>query len=92
MTKNLILGMILARFWTKGGPQNLFRGFYLYLILYIVASYHCMLFQGKLMNQTWQNGKKTGFRPIFGPSGPNSGRQFFFFFKNLASLVTSYHG
>ena len=27
-------------------------------ILDIVASYHCMLCQGKLMNQTWENGKE----------------------------------
>ena len=38
-------------------PQFLFD-FYLYYMLYIVASYHCMQFQGKLMNQTWENGEK----------------------------------
>ena len=36
-------------------------------MLYIVASYHCMQFQGKLMNQTCENGKKPSFRPNFGP-------------------------
>ena len=27
-------------------------------MLDIVASYHCMQFHGKLMSQTWENGKK----------------------------------
>ena len=26
-------------------------------MLHFVAHYHCMQFQGKLMNQTWENGK-----------------------------------
>ena len=26
-------------------------------MLYIVPSYQCMQFQGKLINQTWENGK-----------------------------------
>ena len=62
-------------------------------MLDIVASCHCMQFQGKLTNQTRGNGKKPSFRPDFGPFGPNVGGQFFFFFfKNLASIVTRYHG
>ena len=40
------------------GPQNFFHGLYLYNMLDIVPSYHCMQFQGKLQNQTWENGKK----------------------------------
>ena len=40
------------------GPQIFFRGFYLYQMLDIIANYHCMQFQGKLMNQTWENDKK----------------------------------
>ena len=40
------------------GLRNFFPGFYLYM-LDIVASYHCMQFQGKLKNQTWETGKKT---------------------------------
>ena len=60
-----------AQFWPKFGPKKLFRGFYLYQILYIVASYHCMLFQGQLMDQTWENGKKPSFGPHFGPFDPN---------------------
>ena len=37
-------------------------------MLEIVASYHCMEFQGKLMNQTWENDKKNLI------SGPILGR------------------
>ena len=33
-------------------------------MLHIVASYHCMQFQGKLMNQTWENGKNLVSGPI----------------------------
>ena len=52
-----------------------------------------MQFQGKPLNQTRENVKKPSFRPDFGQLGPNSGYQtFFFFFKNLASSVTRYHG
>ena len=39
-------------------------------MLDIVASYHCMQFQGKLMNQIWENGKKPSFGPDFGPLLP----------------------
>ena len=35
------------------------------------------------MNQKGENGKKPRFGPEFGPFGPNSDCQFFFFFKNL---------
>ena len=43
------------------------------------------------MIQIQVNGKKPHFGPELGPLNPNSGRQFFFF-KNLASSVTKYHG
>ena len=59
-------------------------------MLDIIASYHCTHFQGKLMNQTSENGKKHSFRFDFGPFGPNSGCQISFF-KNVASSVTRYH-
>ena len=45
-------------FGPNSGPPNFFRGFYLYLMLDIVASYHCIQSQGKLMNQTCENCKK----------------------------------
>ena len=38
-------------------------------MLDIVASYYCMQFQGKLMNQTWENGEKTSFGTDFGLFG-----------------------
>ena len=50
-----------------------------------------MQFQGKLMNQTCENGTKPSFGPDSGPFGPNSGRQHFIF-KNLAPSVSRYHG
>ena len=41
--------------------RNFFQKFYLYYILDIVASYHCMQFQGKLIKQIWENGEKALF-------------------------------
>ena len=55
------------------GQQKFFHRFYLYGMLDIVRSYHCMQFQGKLMNQTWENGKKPSFWTDFSPFGPNVG-------------------
>ena len=43
----------------------------------IVASYHHMQFQGKVMTQFQQNDEKPHFGPDLGPLGPNSGHQFF---------------
>ena len=37
-----------------------------------------MQFQGKIMNQRLENGKKTSFGPNFDRFVPNSGRQFLF--------------
>ena len=45
-------------------------------MLDIVASYDCMKFQGKLMNQTWENDKK-----------PNSGINFHSFGLNLGPKI-----
>ena len=39
------------------GLQDFFRDIYLYY-LGVVPSYHPMQFTGKLMSQTWENGKK----------------------------------
>ena len=44
------------------------------------------------MIQTQENGEKTHFRSHIGSLGPNSGRNFFFFSKNLVPSVTRYHG
>ena len=37
-----------------------------------------MQYLGKLMNQTWENGKKINFGPNFGLFGPKLGLQIFF--------------
>ena len=71
MAKKLVSGPILAPL----GLKKNFRGFYLNQMLDIVASYHCIQFQRKLMNQTWENSQKHGFGPDF---GPNLGGQIFF--------------
>ena len=62
-------------------------------MLDIVASYHCMQFHRKLINQTWESGKKTSFEPDFGPFEPNSGRQFFFliWLRQPLDIMVSYH-
>ena len=56
-------------------------------MLDIVASYQCMQFQGKLMNQTWEYGKKPNFEPNFGLFGPNMGLQNLLheFFSSISS-------
>ena len=62
-------------FWPKFGPQNFFCELFLYEMLEIIASYHCMPFQEKLLNQTWQNGRKPSCRPDFGLFWPKFGPQ-----------------
>ena len=58
MAKNLALGLILAPLGQIWAPNIFFHGFHLYKMLEIVASYHCMLFLEKLMDQTWPPPKK----------------------------------
>ena len=77
------------KFWYP----KLFCDFYLYQKLDIVASYHCMKFQGKLMIQTK---KKKDKNPILGlvqaywtQIWPTI---FFFFFLKQGWSVTTYHG
>ena len=71
-------------FGTNLATKAFLRWFYFYQTLDIVTSYHCMQFQGKLMNETWENGKKCSFNRDLVPFGPNSGCHFFFF-KNQMS-------
>ena len=47
-------------------------------MLYILASYHCMQFQGKLINKISENDKKPNFGPDFGSFGTKLGPQNFF--------------
>ena len=37
----------------------------------IIARFHCMYFQEKLMSQTWENRKKPSFGNDFGHFGQN---------------------
>ena len=46
------LGPDFGLFLPKFGPKIFFCEFYLYQVLEVVTSYHCMLFQRKLINQT----------------------------------------
>ena len=73
MVKNLVSSPILAPFVPNFVPQNFFCEFYLYYMLDIVGSYHCMQFQGTLINQSWENDKKPSFRADFGPFGKHLG-------------------
>ena len=53
-----------------------------------------MSFQAKLMNQTWENGKKTSFGTDFGPFGPYLGPKFFFhefYFYSMLDIIVSYN-
>ena len=62
-------------------------------MLRIVASYHCMQFQGKLKNQTWENSKKP--KPSLPKFGPNSDHQNFFskiwLIRQSLDNMVSYH-
>ena len=53
-----------------------------------IARYHCMQFQGKRMNQTWENGKKSRFWSIWAKFRPPN----FFSLENPTPWVTRYHG
>ena len=57
--KNLVSGLVLSCFGPNLVPKNVACGVYLYQMLYIVASSHCMHFQGNVMNETSESGKKT---------------------------------
>ena len=80
--------------WAKIWIQKLFRGFYLYYILDIVASYLCMQFQEKLMNRTWENSQKPSFGPNFGPLTQIRAVNFFskiYLCQPLAIMVSYHH-
>ena len=77
MTKNLTLGLILTCLTQMWALKN-FCGFYLYQILCIAASYHCVQLHGKVMSQVSEKGKKPHFGSDFGPLDPNLGHHFFF--------------
>ena len=59
-----------------------------------VASYYCLKFQRKLLNQTWQNGENSSFGTNLDPFGPNLGPKSFFhrlYFYYMLEIVESYH-
>ena len=69
-------------------------------MLEIVASYHCMQFQQKLIIQTQENGGKRHFEPDLGPLGlvKFALQIFFFFFEiwvrqslDIIMFMVSYH-
>ena len=60
-------------------------------MLWIFASYHCMQFQEKLMNQTRGNGQKPTFRPEFWHFWPKIGL-LIFPPRNLTPSLTRYYG
>ena len=61
LVKKINFGPDFGPFGPNTGLQIFFVAFYLFLMLDIVASYHSMQFQGKLMKQTGENGKKPSF-------------------------------
>ena len=92
----------MSQTWEKGKkfsfrpkfrPNFSFRGFYLYCMLDIVASYHCMRLQGKLTNQIWENDEKPSFRTNSEPFRPDLGLNIFHEFNlyYMLQIVESYH-
>ena len=79
----LVLELILVPLAHILAPKILFHEFSLYEMLYIVVNYHCMQFQGKLMNQTWENDKKISFGIDLAQIPAAN-----YFFKNLSPSVT----
>ena len=65
MVKNLISGPILARMAQTWATKFFFVGFTSTRWQGIVTSCHCLQFQGKLVTQTQENGKKSHFGPEF---------------------------
>ena len=81
-------------FWFKFIPKKMFFFFYLQCMLYIVASYHSMQFQGELMDHIWENNKKPSFGPNFGPFDPKfchniSFREFYLY--QMLGILPTYH-
>ena len=59
-------------------------------MLDIVASYHCMQFQGKQMIQTQENDEKPHFGPDLDSMDTNSVCKFFFLDQSL-DIMVNYH-
>ena len=82
-----------SSFRPKFGPKFFFCGFYLYCMLDIVASYHCMQLQGKLTNQIWENDEKPSFRNNSEPFRPDLSPNIFHEFNlyYMLEIVQSYY-
>ena len=92
--KKSSFGTNFGPFGPNLGPKIFFHVISLYYKLDIVPSYHCMQFQGKSMNQTWENRKKPSFGIDFGPFGQNLGPKIFFYefyLYYMLDIVASYH-
>ena len=76
MAKKTNFGADFGLFGPNLDPKN-FHWFYLFHMLDIVASYHPIQCQVKLLFQTQENDEKPHFGPDLGPLHPNSGCQFF---------------
>ena len=50
-------------FWATFAPKKFFNEFYLYFLLDIIASYHCIQFSEKLINKL----EKMAKSPVSGP-------------------------
>ena len=60
-------------------------------MLDIIPKYHCMQFQGKLINRTCENGKKPSLGHDFGPFGPKFDPQnFFLWFLPILDIIYCY--
>ena len=91
MAKKLILGLVLACFDQKLVPNFFFVGFTRCYTLCQLSLHASSRKTNEPNRRKWQ--KKPRFGPEFGPFGPNSDCQFFFFpKKNLALSVTRCHG
>ena len=92
MAKNLVWGPILGP-WDKFGSSKFFSWILFLLHVRHCCKLSCMQYQGKLMNQTWENCKKTSFRTDFGPFGPNLDLKIFhkFYLDYVVGIIASYH-
>ena len=91
MAKNLVQDLILTLLTNLG--HNFFF-FFLWILPLLEIGHCCKLslyaISRKTNEPTWENGKKQSFEHDFSPFDPNSDPQFFF--HNLTSSVTRYHG
>ena len=79
------MGWILVPLAKIRDHKKFIRRFYIHSMLDIIASYQCMQFQGKLMNQTLESDKKKLVLARFAPNlVPEN------FFSPLLDVIHSY--